>query len=240
LNTVGLLGGMSWQSTELYYRAINEYVADVLGGLHSARIALRSVDFHDIVSLTDHNEWDAAARLLIQEACLLKAAGADFILICSNTMHRVATQVEREAGVPVLSIIKVASEWLSAHRFRRVGLLGTRFVTEGFYRSELDRTEGMTVLVPDEADRIFVHDTIYSELARGGATVETRERFRRIVCGLTDRGAEAVLLGCTELPLVIAPGDHPLPIASSTQLHAEAAARLVIRDCPERRNHSHE
>lgn len=229
MKTIGLLGGMSWQSTLLYYQIINRVVAQELGGLHSAKIVLRSVDFHEIADHTDHGRWAEAGQVLAMEARALKAGGADFAVLCTNTMHKVADAIVCGSGLALIHIVDVAAGRLTAGGIRAVGLLGTRFVMEeDFYGGEMSARHGVDVLLPGEADRAFLHAVIYGELAKGLVTSATRDRCQAIIADLASQGAQAILLACTELPLVVSEADHAIPIYSTTTLHAQAAARLAL------------
>lgn len=227
MKTIGLLGGMSWESTALYYREINEAVKERLGGLHSARLVLVSVDFHDVERLQHAGDWEAAGRLLADAARSLEAAGADFIVLCTNTMHRVAAAIEGAVRIPLLHIADPTAEAIRRAGLSRVGLLGTRFTMEqDFYRKRLRVRHGIDVLVPGEADREIVHRVIYDELCAGRVLDPSRAEFRRILGALAAEGSEAVILGCTEITMLVGPADSPVPLFDTTSLHARAAASL--------------
>lgn len=222
--TIGLIGGMSWESTATYYRAINEMVRDRHGGLVSANILLRSVNFQDIVALQQAGRWDLAEARLGDIAAQLAGAGADCVLICTNTMHLVADAVARAAGVPLIHIVDVTGAALAAAGARRPLLLATRYTMEqGFYTDRLRDKAGLDALVPDETDRIAVHDIIFNELCRGIVTPQSRQRYLDIIERGRARGADSVILGCTEIGLLIGAGDTDLPVFDSTLLHARAA-----------------
>jgi aspartate racemase len=224
MQTIGLIGGMSWESTAEYYRIINERVKERLGGLHSARLVLYSVDFAEVEALQDQGEWDTAAEVMVDAGLRVKAAGADFIVICTNTMHRMAGEVEQEVGLPVLHIADATARAVLSAGVGIVGLLGTRYTMEqDFYRGRLEE-HGLTVLVPDEPGRTLVHDVIYGELCLGVTRAESKRRYLEIIDGLTDRGARAVILGCTEIGLLIGPDDTDVPVFDTTAIHAVAAA----------------
>ena len=227
MKTIGLLGGMSWESTALYYREINEAVKERLGGLHSARLVLVSLDFHDVERLQQAGDWEAAGRLLADAARSLEAAGADFLVLCTNTMHRVADEIEGAVRIPLLHIADPTAEAIRAAGLSRVGLLGTRFTMEqDFYRERLRGRHGIDVLVPGEADREIVHRVIYDELCVGRLLDTSRAEYRRILGSLAAEGAEAVILGCTEITMLVGSADSPVPLFDTTSLHARAAASL--------------
>ncbi|MCE4537166.1 aspartate/glutamate racemase family protein [Pelomonas sp. P7] len=230
MKTLGVLGGMSWESTQHLYALLNRGVAARLGGLHSARLVLHSVDFAPVAALQAAGDWVEAARLLGEAAAGLRRAGAEALLIATNTMHRVAAEVERAAGLPVLHIVDATAEALRAAGVRRAGLLATRFTMEpGFYRERMRERFGIELIVPDEAGRAEVHRLIYEELCRGRFEPASRERLRGQVAALADRGAQAVVLGCTELGLLL-PADSPaaLPLFDSTEIHARAAVDWML------------
>lgn len=227
MKTIGLIGGMSWESTALYYREINEAVKERLGGLHSARLVLVSLDFHDVERLQQAGDWEAAGRLLADAARSLEAAGADFLVLCTNTMHRVADEIEGAVRIPLLHIADPTAEAIRAAGLSRVGLLGTRFTMEqDFYRERLRGRHGIDVLVPGEADREIVHRVIYDELCVGRVLDTSRAEYRRILGSLAAEGAEAVILGCTEITMLVGSADSPVPLFDTTSLHARAAASL--------------
>jgi len=229
MKTIGLLGGLSWESSREYYRIINEAVAQRLGGVHSAACILYSVDFAEIETLQHQNRWEEAGSLLSRVAEHVEQAGADFLLICSNTMHRVAEAIEGRLSVPLLHIADPTAEAINAHGIRTIGLLGTRFTMEQpFYRGRLESKYGLKVLVPSEAERQVVHEIIYHELVRGIITSESRQRYQEIIAGLISRGAEGIILGCTEIMLLIRPDDAMLPLFDTTTLHALAAVEMAL------------
>jgi aspartate racemase len=231
MKVIGLIGGMSWNSTLEYYRLINELVADRLGGLHSARILLYSLDFEEIERAQKEANWGEASDNLVTAGTALKQAGADFILICTNTMHKVADLVSERVGLPLLHIVDVAGNEIKKLGLHKVGLLGTRFVMEeGFYRERLEKSFGIEVLTPLEEEQSAVDMIIYKELCRGKIEQASRRSCLEIIKGLTLRGAEGVILGCTELPLLIRPGDVPVHLFDTTRLHAEAAVRLALEE----------
>ena len=228
MKTIGLIGGMSWESTLGYYRQVNEAVKRRLGGLHSARLVLYSVDFHDIERLQQTGDWDAAGITLADAARALERAGADFIVLCTNTMHKVAPAIEAAVAIPLLHIADPTATAIKAAGVARVGLLGTRFTMEqAFYRDPL-RDRGLDVLVPDEAARERVHRVIYDELCLGVVRDESRAAYRDIMRELVARGAEAIILGCTEISLLVGADDAAVPLFDTTALHAEAAVDAAL------------
>ena len=229
MKTIGLLGGMSWESTELYYRLINEETKRVLGGLHSAPIAMVSVDFHEIEQLQAREDWDASARLLSDKARQIESAGAELLLICTNTMHKVADEVADAIGIPLLHIADATSRSVMASGVSTVGLLGTRFTMEQeFYKGRLEKS-GLTVLVPDEDDRAIVNRTIYEELCLGQMNPESRQEFLRIIDSLRARGAEAVIEGCTEIGLLVGQEQTDVPLFDTTRIHASQAVAEALK-----------
>ncbi|MEQ4574329.1 MAG: aspartate/glutamate racemase family protein [Gammaproteobacteria bacterium] len=222
--TIGLIGGMSWESTLPYYRHINETVRRECGGLHSARLLLASVDFHDIEVLQRAGDWDAAGAALAGTARALQAGGADFLVLCTNTMHRVAAAIEAATPLPLLHIADPTADALAALGARRVGLLGTRFTMEqAFYKQRLAQ-RGFAAVVPDEAARADVHRIIYDELCQGVLRDASRQRYREVMAALVADGAEAIVLGCTEIALLVDATDATVPLLDTAVLHAEAAA----------------
>ncbi|MFV3333813.1 aspartate/glutamate racemase family protein [Pseudomonas sp. NY15437] len=233
MKTIGLIGGMSWESTIPYYRQINERIKERLGGLHSAKVALYSVDFHEIERLQHAGDWDAAGRVLADAARSLKAAGADFLVLCTNTMHKVAPAIEAAVDIPLLHIADPTAEAIRAAGVSTVGLLGTRFTMEqAFYKDRLADRFGLKVLTPSEADRGVVHRIIYEELCLGRIRDESRDEYRRIIGALVEQGAEAVILGCTEISLLVGPQDASVPLFDTTALHALQAADAAIHGEP--------
>lgn len=232
MKTLGLLGGMSWESTVPYYRQINEAVKARLGGLHSARLVLYSVDFHDVERLQHAGDWEAAGAMLANAARALERAGAEIIVLCTNTMHRVAPAIERAVALPLLHIADPTAEAIKAAGLRAVGLLGTRFTMEqDFYRERLRDRHGLGVLVPDAADREIVHRIIYEELCLGITQEASRAEYRRIMASLAARGAQAIILGCTEITLLVSAADAEVPLFDTTALHAQAAAAHALEGC---------
>jgi len=231
LKTIGLLGGMSWESTVPYYRVINETVGERLGGLHSARVVLYSVEFQEIERLQHADRWDDTAEILTAAARSIEAAGADFLVICTNTMHKVAAQIEEGIGIPLLHIADATAEEIKAAGVRTVGLLGTKFTMEhDFYRGRLEQNHGLEVVVPDEVGRDTVHRVIYEELCLGTVRDDSRVAFRKIIEDLVARGAEAVILGCTEISMLVKPEDSTVPVFDTTAIHARKAVDWALEE----------
>jgi amino-acid racemase len=231
MRRIGLLGGMSWESSAEYYRLVNEATRERLGGLHSADCLLRSVDFAGIEELQRTDRWDQAAALLAGEAAALVGAGAELIVLCTNTMHRVAGAIEAAVEVPFVHIADTTAEAVRAHGLRTVGLLATAYTMEqDFYVGRLRDAHGLDVLVPEAADRRIVHAVIYDELCVGIVSDPSREQYRRIMRDLHQRGAEGILLGCTEIDLLVGPDDAPVPVFDTTRLHARRAVELALGD----------
>jgi aspartate racemase len=229
MKTIGLIGGMSWESTVPYYTHINEAVKERLGGLHSARLVLYSVDFHDIERLQHAGDWEAAGSMLANAARSLEAAGADFLVLCTNTMHKVAPAIEDAVGVPLLHIADPTGAAIQRAGHRTVGLLGTRFtMEEAFYRDRLRDRHGLRVVLPDAADREVVHRVIYEELCLGIVRGESRSAYLAIMGKLAAQGAEAIILGCTEISLLVNQSDCDIPLFDTTALHASAAAEEAL------------
>ena len=227
--TIGLLGGMSWESTAEYYRLINQGVRARLGGTHSARMVLLSVDFAEIEVLQHAGDDAAQRQIMVAEARRIKAGGADFLVIATNTMHRFADAVEAEAAIPVLHIADAMGAALAARGFTRIGLLGTRFTMEKpFLKARLAERFGIASLVPDEADRATVHRVIYDELVKGVIRPESRDAYRAVMARLAEAGAEAIVLACTEIMLLVRPEDSTLPLFDTTALHAAAAVERAL------------
>jgi aspartate racemase len=229
LKTIGLIGGMSWESTAHYYQQINEQIKQRLGGLHSARIVLYSVDFHDIERLQAAGRWNEAGECLAAAARALVAAGAEFLVVCTNTMHKVAPAIEAAAGIPLLHIADATAEAVRSAGIGRIGLLGTRFTMEqDFYRGRLESAHGLQVLVPDDAERTIVHEVIYNELCLGVINESSRVAYRDIIRRLVAQGAEGIILGCTEIGMLVSPADSPVPVFDTTAIHASGAVEYCL------------
>jgi aspartate racemase len=229
MKRIGLLGGMSWESSAEYYRLINEATRDRLGGLHSADCLLRSVDFVEVEGLQRAGEWGEAGALLAAEASVLEAAGAELLVLCTNTMHKVADAITDAVGIPFVHIADTTAEAVRAQGLETVGLLATAYTMEqDFYVGRLRDRHGLEVLVPHEADRRLVHDVIYGELCVGVIEDDSRTQYRRIIRDLADRGAEGILFGCTEIDLLVGPQDAPVAVFDTTRLHAHRAVDLAL------------
>jgi aspartate racemase len=231
MKTIGLVGGMSWESTLEYYRIINETVKERLGGFHSAKLVLYSVDFAEVEPLQHRGEWDRAAALLGQALLSVEKAGADFALLCTNTMHKVFDEAQEGLHIPLIHIADVTGREIRARGMTRVGLLGTRFTMEQeFYKGKLTSDYGVDVLIPDEEERQAIHAILYNELCLGTVKDSSRDVFGEIIARLEGRGAQGIVLGCTEIPLLVKQKDHRLPLFDTTDLHARAAVDLALRD----------
>ncbi|MEY8434660.1 aspartate/glutamate racemase family protein [Streptococcus hyointestinalis] len=225
---IGLIGGMSWGSTITYYQVINETVKEALGGLHSAKILLYSVDFAEIEACQSSGDWERSAAILTKAAKNLEQAGADVIVICTNTMHKIVPQMEKELTIPMLHIAEATADSLLSQGIQKVALLGTKYtMTQDFYKDVLTQ-KGLETLVPNAADIELVNDVIYQELCLGRVLEESRTQYQRIIQELKDRGAEAVILGCTEIGLLIKPEDSSLPVFDTTLIHAKKAAQWSL------------
>ncbi|WP_076420913.1 aspartate/glutamate racemase family protein [Colwellia sp. UCD-KL20] len=231
MKTIGMLGGMSWESTASYYKAINQGVKSKLGGHHSAKICLYSVDFAEIEILQHEGNWDQTAVILSKAAQSLEAGGADFLMICTNTMHKVADEIQANISIPLLHIADATASKLVAEGINKVGLLGTRFTMEqDFYKNRITERFGVDVIVPNEDDRTLVHSVIYEELCQGIINPKSKEQYLTIVKNLFDQGAQAVILGCTEIALLINQKDTSVPLYDTTEIHAERAVILALTD----------
>lgn len=229
MKTIGLLGGMSWESTALYYRIINESVNAQLGGLHSARLVMYSVDFYEIEQLQAAGDWQQAGEKLAAAAGALAAAGADFLVLCTNTMHKVAPAIASSTSLPLLHIADATAEAIQTAGLRKVGLLGTRFTMEqAFYKERLQQNYGIEVLIPNEGGRETVHQVIYQELCLGHINAASREKYRAVMAELVAQGAEAIIMGCTEITLLIDQQDAAVPLFDTTLIHARAAVALAL------------
>lgn len=228
MKTIGLLGGMSWESTANYYKAINEGVKKVMGGLHSAKICMFSVDFDEIEKLQHEENWDETAKILSKAAKAIEAGGADFLLICTNTMHKVAPEIESSISIPILHIADATAEQLSKNGVKRVGLLGTQYTMEqDFYKGRIKEKYGIEVIVPKMEHRKVVHDIIYTELCLGKVTQESRQKYLNIIDWLHEQGAEAIILGCTEISLLVQQVHTAVPLYDTAEIHAAQAVQLA-------------
>jgi len=229
MKTIGLLGGMSWESTVGYYQAINKGIKESLGGLHSAKIAMYSVDFDQIEKLQHSGDWEGTAEILIDAAKNVQAAGADVLLICTNTMHKVAPQIEQAIDIPLLHIADATAEILVKKGIKNVGLLGTAFTMEqDFYKGRLSDSYGLTVHVPTEVDREIIHHVIYEELCLGKVNPASKVEYLRIIEDLANQGAEAVILGCTEIGILVNQNDTHITLLDTAYIHAKKAVEYAI------------
>lgn len=230
MKTIGLLGGMSWESTMTYYQLINEEVKKRLGGFHSAKILLYSVDFHEIEECQAKGDWNRSAEILAEAAQSLERAGADFLVICTNTMHKIAPQIQSRIHIPILHIAEATVEKLTEHHIQRVALLGTQYtMQEDFYKQKLQEAD-IEVLVPDQRDMELVNDVIYHELCLGKINNRSKQEYLRIIQSLADQGAEGVILGCTEIGLLIQQQDTVLPVFDTTLIHGMKAVEKALQE----------
>jgi aspartate racemase len=229
MKTIGLIGGMSWESTAVYYRLLNEMAARRLGGLHSAKLVLFSVDFHEIEQILTEGRWNDAASILGSAGLALKNAGADFLVLCTNTMHKVSEEIETISGLPLLHIVDVVGEAIQKQNIRKVGLLGTKYAMEmGFYQERLDERFGVEVQIPNEEDREKIHRVIFEELCKGVLKDDSREAILSIIGRLVGVGCQGIILGCTEIPMLVQPGDAKVPLIDTTAIHAQAALERAL------------
>ncbi|MGO1232787.1 MAG: aspartate/glutamate racemase family protein [Marinobacter sp.] len=228
MKTIGLIGGMSWESTQVYYRLMNEKVREALGGLHSAKLVLYSVDFAEIEALQHRGDWQATGEILGAAAGAVERAGADILVLCTNTMHKVAPQIAQATSLPLLHIADATASVLKKQGVISVGLLGTRFTMEqAFYRDRL-REHGIEVVVPDEVQRECIHSVIYNELCRGEVRSESKTAYLDVIASLADRGAQGVILGCTEIGLLVQSADTAVPLYDTTEIHAGQAVQVAL------------
>ncbi|MBE9181514.1 aspartate/glutamate racemase family protein [Oculatella sp. LEGE 06141] len=231
MKTIGLIGGLSWESSLEYYRIINQAVRAKLGGLHSAKSLLYSFDFAEVEQLQQQGRWDEATYLMVNAAQQLEQGGADLVIICSNTMHKMADAVQQQIHMPLLHIADATATRIAACGCKRVGLLGTRYtMTQDFYKGRLIERFGLDVLIPDQRGIEVVHQVIYNELCLGQVNADSKERYRQIIADLVVAGAEGIILGCTEITLLIQPSDSDVPVFDTTAIHAEAAVEYAIAE----------
>ncbi|MDM9626331.1 aspartate/glutamate racemase family protein [Rhizobium sp. S152] len=229
MKTIGFIGGMSWESSSEYYRIVNEQVRQRLGGVHSARSIMWSMDFGEIEKLQHDGDWDALREEMVAAARNLERGGADFLVICTNTMHKLAADVEKGVAIPLLHIADPTAEKIREAGFQRIGLLGTAFTMEqDFYTGRLRETFGLDVLIPDDEDRATVHRIIYTELVAGIVSDASRQAYRAVMKRLVERGAEAIILGCTEIMLLVGAEDSTVPLFDTTEIHALAAVDFAL------------
>jgi aspartate racemase len=226
---IGLIGGMSWESSAEYYRILNEGVRERLGSTASARCLMWSFNFQEIETLQHRGDWEALTHRMVDAALRLEAGGAEMLLICTNTMHRMAAAVQAAVDIPLLHIVDPTAEKIKAAGFSKVGLLGTAFTMEqDFYKGRLCNDHGLSVIVPNDEDRVVVHEVIYNELVIGKVTEKSRAAYRSVIARLVEAGAEAIILGCTEIMLLVRPEDSAVPVFDTTALHAEAAIDAAL------------
>jgi len=231
MKTIGLIGGMSWESSIEYYRIINEKIREKLGGVHSANCVMYSVDFADVETLQREGRWAESGHMLADVAKRLETCGADFIVLCTNTMHKVADDMQAAINIPLLHIADATAQMVMNAGISRIGLLGTRFtMEEDFYRGRLEERFGLRVLVPPEPDRAIVNKVIYDELVRGKLEESSRGQYRRIMADLAGAGAQGIILGCTEIGLLVSGSDSPVPLYDTTRIHAEAAVDWALAE----------
>ncbi|MEY3018926.1 MAG: hypothetical protein RL336_2061 [Pseudomonadota bacterium] len=229
MKTLGLIGGMSWESTQTYYQLINQGIKAQLGGLHSAKIALQSLDFAGIAQLQKDGDWDAMAQMLGEAAERLEKSGADVVMICTNTMHKMAPEIAARLSVPLLHIADTTAAAIASQGLKKVGLLGTAFTMEqDFYRGHIQDNFGIEVVIPNAADRDVVHQIIYGELCLGQVNASSRDEYLRIIDSLAAQGAEGVILGCTEIGMLIKQKDTEVPLFDTTPIHAAAAVEFAL------------
>jgi aspartate racemase len=233
MKTIGILGGMSWQSTELYYRWINQGIQKKLGGLHSARIAMVSVDFQEIEELQHSGRWEDAGKILARAARQIEAAGADFLLIATNTMHKVVPQIESEINIPILHIADATARNIIARNMKTVGLLGTNFtMEEDFYKGRLTEKHGLEIIVPSKADREIIDRIIYEELCLGKIKAESRQTYLQIMKQMRKEGAEGIIEGCTEIAMLVRQEHTDIPLFDTTAIHAQEAVNMAVTSIP--------
>jgi aspartate racemase len=229
VKAIGLIGGMSWESSAEYYRIINQAVQHRLGGVHSAKSVMVSVDFAEVETLQRQGRWSEATQAMVEAAQCVERGGADFVVICTNTMHKMADDVQKAIHVPLLHIADAVAEPIKARGLRKVGLLGTKFtMEEEFYRGRLAQRHGLQVLIPDAEDRTIAHRVIYEELVVGEINPASQAQYRRIIAGLVQQGAEGIVLGCTEIGLLVKEADSPVPLFDTTRIHALAAVEYAL------------
>ncbi len=230
MKTIGLIGGMSWESSLEYYRIINETVKKKLGGFHSAKCLMYSVDFEEVEKLQRQGKWDEATALMIDAAQRVKKGGADFVVICTNTMHKMAEEVQSSINIPLLHLADVTAERIKAQGLKKVGLLGTKFtMEEDFYKGRLIKKHGLEVMIPDDEEREAIHNILYNELCMGEIKKISKDKFKKIIDNLVLKGAEGIILGCTEIPLLIDKEDYEIPLFDTTRIHAEEAVEYALQ-----------
>jgi aspartate racemase len=230
MKTIGLIGGMSWESSVEYYKMINEAVRAKLGGFHSAKSIMCSVDFAEIEALQHQGRWNEATQILIATAKCVEAGGADFVILCTNTMHKVADEVQKQIRIPIVHIADATAQAIKAEGFKKVGLLGTKFtMEEDFYKGRLSQKHNLEVVIPDEEGREVVHKIIYDELCMGEIKISSKKRYLDVINRLAKKGAEAIILGCTEIGLLVKKEDVQMPLFDTTKIHAIAAVEYALQ-----------
>jgi len=231
MKTIGLIGGTSWVSTQDYYRIINEAIKEKLGGLHSAKIILYSVDFEEVIKFENQEKWDKVADIIIDAAQSVEKAGADFALICTNTLHKLADHIQKSIKIPLIDIRDVTAEKIKSQRLKKVGLLGLKPTMErGFYKNRLTQQHGIEIVIPNEEERQIIHNIILDELCLGEIKQSSKEKFKKIIQNLIAEGAEGVILACTEIPLLIKQGDIEIPLFDTLTIHAKSAVDYAINE----------
>lgn len=231
MKTIGLIGGMSWESSLEYYRILNRLVKEKLGGFHSAKCVMYSVDFEEIEKLQHKGKWDELTDLMIDAAQRVEKAGADCVVICTNTMHKMAPEVQTNINIPLLHIADVTAEEIKNRGQKMVGLLGTKFTMEqDFYKGRLIEEHGIHVVIPDEEQRKVIHHILYDELVQGEISETSKNKFKEIIASLQSRGAEGIILGCTEIPLLVKQKDYDIPLYDTTFIHARAAVEWSLKE----------
>ena len=230
MKTIGLIGGLSWESSAVYYKLINEKVKEMLGGFHSAKCVMVSVDFAEIEKLQKIEDWKSQNNIMVQSAQQLENAGADFIVLCTNTMHISSDEIIKNTSIPFLHIAKATGEKIEEKNLKKIALLGTKFTMEKDFYKDILADYGIEIIIPDKKDRDIVHDIIYKELVHGKINNSSKEAYQKIIKDLENKGAEGVILGCTEIPLLIKPNDVDIPIFDTTKIHAESAVKLALKN----------
>ncbi len=231
MKTIGLIGGMSWESSSLYYQVLNRTVQQKLGGNHSCKCLIYSVDFAEIADLQNNNDWQTLATKMTTAAQKLETAGADFILIGANTMHKVATELEKNINIPILHIVDPTAKEIQKHHFKKVGLLATKYTMEGdFIRNRFETNFGVETIIPNDNERNDIHKIIYEELVKGVVNQESKKRFLEIIANLVSQGAEGIILGCTEIELLIHQKDTHVILFETARLHAESAVEMALNN----------
>ena len=229
MKTIGLIGGMSWESSAVYYSTINRKVREILGGFHSAKSVMVTVEFDEIQTLQHKEDWNALEKLMVKSALQLEAAGADFVVLCTNTMHLCSQEIVQNISIPFLHIAEATGLKIAETGLKKVALLGTRFTMEkDFYKTYIFERFGIEVIIPEEQEREIIHNTIYNELVQGVIKDESRLKFQQIIGNLEKNGAEGVILGCTEIPLLISQNDVIIPVFDTTTIHAEMAVKWAL------------